>query len=101
SSVEAAEDDAQAGAAAIEAKKVDKKDVVFGIATGGTTPFVHGALGEAKEIGAKTVFFACVPKDQCADEADVSIRVLTGPEVIKNRLRSDFLCLAERTVNER
>ncbi len=54
-------------------------DVVFGIATGGTTPYVHGAIACAKQRGAKTVFFACVPEEQCPDEADVSIRVLTGP----------------------
>jgi N-acetylmuramic acid 6-phosphate etherase len=86
-SVEAAEDRAEGGAAAVDEREVGPKDVVFGIATGGTTPFVHGAIARAKERGAKTVFFACVPKEQVPDAADVSIRVLTGPEAITGSTR--------------
>jgi N-acetylmuramic acid 6-phosphate etherase len=86
-SIEGAEDVALAGSAAIDAKQVGAKDVVFGIATGGTTPYVHAALDRAKSLGAKTIFFACVPVDQVSDDADVSIRVLTGPEVITGSTR--------------
>ena len=63
------------------------QDVVFGIAAGGTTPFVHGALARARERGAATVFLACVPREQARDEADVSIRVVTGPEVLAGSTR--------------
>lgn len=86
-SIEHAEDDAAAGAAAIDERKVGKHDVVFGIATGGTTPFVHGALGRATQLGAHTVFLACVPREEASDAADVSIRVLTGPEVVTGSTR--------------
>jgi len=86
-SVEAAEDRAEGGAAAMDERNIGPSDVVMGIATGGTTPFVHGAIARAKERGAKTVFFACVPKEQVPDAADVSIRVLTGPEVITGSTR--------------
>ena len=86
-SVEGAEDHPEAGEAAMDEKKVSPNDVVFAIATGGTTPFVHGALRRARQRGAKTVFLACVPKDQAADEADVSIRVITGPEVVTGSTR--------------
>jgi len=85
--VEGAEDSEQGGADAMAEKKVGPNDVVFGIATGGSTPFVHGAIRYAKEHGAKTVFFACVPFEQFPDQADVSIRVLTGPEVITGSTR--------------
>ncbi len=34
-----------------------------------------------------TVFLACVPRDQAADAADVSIRVVTGPEVVSGSTR--------------
>ena len=87
SAVEGAEDDAGAGAAAMDERRVGALDVVFGIAAGGTTPYVHGAIARAKELGARTVFFACVPKEQCADAADVSIRVLVGPEVLAGSTR--------------
>ena len=43
-SVEGAEDDAEAGARAIEFRGVTRRDVVVGIAASGTTPFVWGAL---------------------------------------------------------
>ena len=86
-SQEGAEDDPQRGADEMDERKVGPNDVVFGIATGGTTPFVHGALARARTLGAKTVFLACVPQQQCDDQADVSIRVLTGPEVITGSTR--------------
>ncbi|RME39275.1 MAG: N-acetylmuramic acid 6-phosphate etherase, partial [Planctomycetota bacterium] len=86
-SVEGAEDRPEDGAAAMEERAVGPKDVVFGIATGGTTPFVHAALQRAGRRGAKTIFLACVPKEQVADEADVSIRVITGPEVLTGSTR--------------
>jgi N-acetylmuramic acid 6-phosphate etherase len=86
-SIESAEDRTENGAAAMDEKNVGPNDVVFGIATGGTTPFVHGAIARARERGAKSVFFACVSKEQVADTADVSIRVLTGPEVITGSTR--------------
>jgi N-acetylmuramic acid 6-phosphate etherase len=86
-SVERFEDDPAAGAAEVDARNVGPDDTVFGIATGGTTPFVHGALHRARERGAATVFLACVPKGEVGDDADVSIRVLTGPEVISGSTR--------------
>ena len=86
-SVEGAEDHPEDGARAIDDHNVGEGDVVFAIATGGTTSFVHGALRRARQRGAQTVFLACVPKQQVADEADISIRVLTGPEVLTGSTR--------------
>ena len=86
-SSEGAEDDRGAGARDVEARGVTSKDVVFGIAAGGTTPYVHGALESAKKRGAATVFFASVPKELATDWADISIRVVTGPEVLAGSTR--------------
>lgn len=86
-SIEGAEDNVNAGAAAIDEMNIEFRDVVFGIATGGTTPYVHAALARARLRGAQTIFFACVPRDQVPDDADVSIRVLTGPEVLTGSTR--------------
>jgi len=86
-SIEGAEDDTAAASAAIDQLTITQRDVVFGIATGGTTPFVHAALARAQQLGAITIFLACVPKEQVADKADVSIRVLTGPEVLTGSTR--------------
>lgn len=85
--VEGAEDSPAAGAAAIDELDVDRRDVVLGIATGGTTPFVHGGLRRARERGARTAFFACVTREQFADDYDVSIRVPVGPEIVTGSTR--------------
>jgi N-acetylmuramic acid 6-phosphate etherase len=85
--VEGAEDDRGAGEREIEERGVGVKDVVLGISAGGTTPFVHGALARARGAGAATLFLACVPRELAPDEADVSIRIPTGPEVIAGSTR--------------
>src|SRR5688500_9917567 len=84
---EGAEDDAQKGAATVDEKEVGANDVVMGIATGGTTPFVHGALRRARERGAKTIFFSCVQPVPGEPKVDVVIRPLTGPEVLTGSTR--------------
>ena len=86
-SIEGAEDSAEHSVLAIAEHEVGPRDVVMGIATGGTTPFVHAGLAEARRRGAKTIFFACVPEQARDDPADVSIRVLTGPEIITGSTR--------------
>ncbi len=84
-SIEGAEDSVAAGRAAVD--DVEARDVVFGISAGGTTPFVHAALERARELGAATVFLACVPRAAVPDRADVSIRLATGPEVLAGSTR--------------
>lgn len=85
--VEGAEDDRAAARADLEQLGLGEHDVVFGISAGGTTPYVHAALALARERGAASVFFACVPREQAPDDADVSIRVVTGPEVLTGSTR--------------
>lgn len=84
---EGAEDRAEDGAAAIDAKNVGASDVVMGIAAGGTTPFVHGALRRAIECGGKTIFLSCVQPVAGEPSVDVVIRPITGPEVITGSTR--------------
>lgn len=84
---EGAEDRAEDGAAAMDARKVGPRDVVCGIAAGGTTPYVHGALRRARELGAKTIFLTCVEGIANEPEVDVVIRPLTGPEVLTGSTR--------------
>ncbi len=84
---EGAEDNANGGAAAADEKNVGANDVVVGIAAGGTTPFVHGALRRANERGAKTIFLTCVQATPNEPAADLVIRPLTGPEVVTGSTR--------------
>lgn len=84
-SVEDVEDRPDDGAADLEKLHVSAPDCVVGIAAGGTTPYVHGALQYAQKQGAGTVFLTCVPDVEAA--ADITIRVLTGPEVLTGSTR--------------
>jgi N-acetylmuramic acid 6-phosphate etherase len=85
---EGAEDHPEDGAAAIDERQVGPKDFVLGIATSGTTPFVHGALARARERGARTGFLLCTyPSEQLLRAHDVVIAPLVGPEVITGSTR--------------
>ena len=84
---EGAEDRADDGAAAMDAMKVGPPDVVLGIAAGGTTPFVRGALQRAKQLKARTIFLCCVKETSAEPRSDLVIRPLTGPEVLTGSTR--------------
>jgi N-acetylmuramic acid 6-phosphate etherase len=86
-SSEGLEDIAADGAQAMADRAVGKNDVLVGIAAGGTTPYVHGALQAAKERGATTAFIACVPLEQVPAKADIEIRLLVGPEILTGSTR--------------
>lgn len=85
---EGAEDHPAEGAAAMDEKDVGSRDFVLGIATSGTTPYVHGALARARERGARTGFLLCThPARALLETHDVVIAPLTGPEVITGSTR--------------
>jgi len=60
-SIEGAEDDARAGMLAMDERGVKRTDLVIGISASGRAPFVMGALGHAREIGAQTILLTCNP----------------------------------------
>ena len=87
-SVEGAEDDPNAAIAEIDARRVEARDTVVGIAASGTTPYVRAALGRAQTHGARTVFVTCSePPAVLRDTCDVCIVVRTGPEVVTGSTR--------------
>ena len=85
--VEGAEDSREGGASDVEEAGVGARDVVLGITAGGTTPYVHGALARARELGAATVLLACVPREEVPDDADLSVRLVVGPELLQGSTR--------------
>ena len=87
-SCEGAEDHPEHGAEAMDERAVGPNDFVLGIATSGTTPFVHGALARARELGARTGFLLCPPPtSELIHTHDVVIAPLVGPEVITGSTR--------------
>jgi N-acetylmuramic acid 6-phosphate etherase len=93
-SSEGAEDVFEDGAAEIRTHNLQERDVVVGIAASGTTPYVHGALGEARQRGAGRILLVCNLTGVPDDAADVIIAPLVGPEVITGatRLRAATAC---------
>jgi N-acetylmuramic acid 6-phosphate etherase len=93
-SSEGAEDIGEDGAVEVRRHGVREKDIVVGIAASGTTPFVHGALDEARKRGAGRVLLVCNLTGVPDDAADVIIAPLVGPEVITGatRLRAATAC---------
>ena len=87
-SQEGAEDRPEDGAAEIDRLRIGPKDFVMGIATSGTTPFVHAALARARECGAHTGFLLCThPAPELLETHDVVITPLVGPEVVTGSTR--------------
>lgn len=87
-SVEGAEDDAAAGAQAVRDRGVTASDVLCGLTASGRTPFVRGALEEARTLGAATVLITCNPaRPRGVLNADVEIDLPTGPELLTGSTR--------------
>ena len=86
-SSEGLEDRFDAGRDDLEARGFAAADCLVGIAAGGTTPYVHGALSHARAIGALAIAMACVPAEQAAMPCDIDIRLLTGPELLTGSTR--------------
>ena len=84
---EAAEDDRDAGAAAVRELGVDASDAVVGLSASGRTPYVVGALDEARRAGAATVAVVSVHDSELAATADHEIAIVVGPEVIAGSTR--------------
>ena len=86
---EGAEDDPAAGARAIEHRGVNRRDVVVGIAASGRTPFVWGALREARRRGARTILLCFNPGliIARADRPNVVIAPKIGPEILTGSTR--------------
>jgi N-acetylmuramic acid 6-phosphate etherase len=85
--VEGAEDSANLAAEDLRKQKLSAKDVVVGIAASGTTPYVLGALDEARSVGAATIALTCNRDAPIAAHADICIAVVTGPEVLAGSTR--------------
>jgi N-acetylmuramic acid 6-phosphate etherase len=85
---EGVEDDRDAGSAAIAELGVTAADFVLGIATSGTTPYVHAAIEEASRRGAGVGFLSCTePPAAMRELAEVLVTPLVGPEVIAGSTR--------------
>lgn len=85
--VEGAEDSPKLGEQDLRDIGLTKNDTVIGIAASGRTPYIIGALKYARSIGARTVALSCNKNAAISREAEHSIEVITGPEVLTGSTR--------------
>jgi len=86
-SSEGLEDLETAGVDDLKGHQFSANDCLVGIAAGGTTPYVRGALQYAMELGALAIAMACVPADQAPMPCHLDIRLITGPELLTGSTR--------------
>jgi N-acetylmuramic acid 6-phosphate etherase len=85
--VENAEDDWEGGWRDMQPYGVNSNDVVIGIAASGSTPYVIGAVREAKKHGILTACITCNPGADVAKEVDIPIVAVVGPEFVTGSTR--------------
>jgi N-acetylmuramic acid 6-phosphate etherase len=84
---ETTEDDPAIGVRDLSARGFTAKDVLVGIAASGRTPYVLGAVAEAKRLGALTVGICCTPDAELSRAVDLAIAPLVGPEIVAGSTR--------------
>ncbi|MEI7252753.1 N-acetylmuramic acid 6-phosphate etherase [Pectobacterium versatile] len=85
--VEGAEDDPALGEADLKALNLTAADMVVGLAVSGRTPYVIGALRYAHDVGCRTAAISCNPHSPIAQEAQVAISPVVGPEALTGSTR--------------
>ena len=84
---EATEDDPAMGAKDLLARGFGVGDMLVGIAASGRTPYVLGAVDQAKAIGGGTIGLSCVPSAELSGRVDHAIELVVGPEVLTGSTR--------------
>lgn len=85
--VENAEDNVELGKQDLVDLNLTAKDVMVGIAASGRTPYVLGGMRYAKSVGATVATIVCNPICAMADEADIAIIPVVGPEIVTGSSR--------------
>lgn len=72
-----------------EAEKIIRSthDIIVGLAASGRTPYVHGILNKAAELGCKTILVTTVSAEQVDVNVDILVDVPVGPEVVMGSTR--------------
>lgn len=85
--VEKAEDNMERGWEELLEYAINEKDTVIGIAASGTTPYVVGVLREARKHGILTASISSNPHSPIAQEAEIAIEMIVGPEFVTGSSR--------------
>lgn len=84
---ETTEDDPRIGARDLLDRGFAARDVLVGIAASGRTPYVLGAVAEARRLGAVTIGISCTPGSELSRAVAIAIEALPGPEIVAGSTR--------------
>ncbi|MDR1809873.1 MAG: N-acetylmuramic acid 6-phosphate etherase [Prevotella sp.] len=98
-SVEGAEDDSEAGWNDLLKHQINNMDTLIGIAASGTTPYVLGALREARKNGILTASISSNPHSPMSQEADIAIETIVGTEYVTGSSRMKSGTAQKMTLN--
>src|SRR5258708_2480468 len=84
---EASEDDSAAGARDLLASGFTSADALVGITASGRTPYVLGAVAEARKLGAITCGISCSPDSELSQAVDFPMEPAPGPEILTGSTR--------------
>lgn len=84
---ETTEDDPSIGARDLREHEFSARDVLVALAASGRTPYVLGAVAEARRLGAVTVGISCTPDSELSRAVAIAITPLVGPEVVAGSTR--------------
>ena len=85
--VESAEDDFHGAWGDLKPFKPGGNDTVIGIAASGRTPYVIGAVRDARKEGLLTACITCNRDTELANEVDIALEALVGPEFVTGSTR--------------
>ena len=85
--MENAEDDTLKGWEELQAFHISDKDTVIGIAASGTTPYVIGALQQARKRGILTAGISSNPDTPLSHSVHIPIEMIVGPEFVTGSSR--------------
>jgi len=85
--VEFAEDDTEQGWKDLMEYNINSNDTLVGIAASGTTPYVLGAIDEAKKMGVLTGGISCNPGSPLSQVVEFPMTPEVGPEFVTGSTR--------------
>jgi N-acetylmuramic acid 6-phosphate etherase len=84
---ETTEDDPAIGVRDLLAAGFTARDVLVGLAASGRTPYVLGAVAEARRLHAVTIGISCTPGSELSRAVDIAITPVPGPEIVAGSTR--------------
>lgn len=85
--IEGAEDHPENAAAELDQRGLSAGDALVAISASGRTPYTLGGLRYARRVGARTVGVTCTPGSPLAEEVELPVVTVVGPEVLAGSTR--------------